>query len=370
MSCKKSYMREHLLDMFPRTFIDGDLKKHREDMLFEREKCMLPETQAVLEREKEVVEINERIAELREMIYDLQFEHNNLLNGCNKTKKEFVRKCPGNDCNGFLSTQWKCGLCDTKVCKECLEVKEKGNEDAHVCDPNNLETAKLLAKDSKPCPACGAVIFKISGCSQMWCTQCHVAFDWDSGRIEKGVVHNPHYYEWQRSQNGGVAPRVPGDDPCGDGLVDVHVAMRSWSHLASATNLALSGFHQGFLHVRFVIMPRYPQNRDAADNDDIRRKYLKNEITQDKFKWLLHKREKSRMVKYEMRQIMDMFLTCGEEILRMTLNDKIKEKDAQVCLTELSALMTYTNGAIERVGKVYKVQLPTFYIINNRMHVE
>jgi hypothetical protein len=33
----------------------------------------------------------------------------------------------------------------------------------------------------------------------MWCVKCHTAFCWNTGIIET-QIHNPHYYEWMRSQ--------------------------------------------------------------------------------------------------------------------------------------------------------------------------
>ena len=35
--------------------------------------------------------------------------------GVNKQRNEFVRACPDENCRGFLSTQWKCGVCAPKV---------------------------------------------------------------------------------------------------------------------------------------------------------------------------------------------------------------------------------------------------------------
>ena len=80
----------------------------------------------------------------------------------------------------------------------------------------------MLAKDSKPCPKCQSLIFKINGCDQMWCTQCHTAFSWKTGKLEKNI-HNPHFYEWQRKNGGGAAPRNPGDFECGREL-DFHTS--------------------------------------------------------------------------------------------------------------------------------------------------
>lgn len=81
-----------------------------------------------------------------------------------KEKRTFVRPCPVNDCRGFLSTAWKCGICENFTCSHCHEVKGKSRDSPHVCLQENVETAKLLAKDTRPCPNCGTRIFKISGC--------------------------------------------------------------------------------------------------------------------------------------------------------------------------------------------------------------
>ena len=130
-----------------------------------------------------------------------------------KKKKEFVRACPVNGCTGFLSSQWKCGVCETWTCKDCMEVIGKDKEAEHVCNPDVLASAQLLKKETKPCPSCSAAIYKISGCDQMWCTQCKVAFSWKTGLKVSGTIHNPHYYQWQRQNGGNV--QNPGAIACG-----------------------------------------------------------------------------------------------------------------------------------------------------------
>jgi hypothetical protein len=78
------------------------------------------------------------------------------------SKKNYIRNCPNNSCRGFINEEWKCGLCGTKICKKCFEQVE--DEKSHKCDPNIIETNKLIAKDSKPCPKCNCLITKLSGC--------------------------------------------------------------------------------------------------------------------------------------------------------------------------------------------------------------
>ncbi len=152
---------------------------------------------------------------------------------------EVMRGCPAEGCRGFLNNKWTCGVCDTAVCRHCHEVvdvevvavpghswlnaegpgvrvpEEEAPEGRtwHRCDPAAYETARLLARETKPCPSCKALISKIDGCDQMWCTQCQTAFSWSTGEKEEGRVHNPHYYEWLRRTQGAVPrePARPGD---------------------------------------------------------------------------------------------------------------------------------------------------------------
>ncbi len=125
-------------------------------------------------------------------------------------RREFIHKCPAADCEGFLNKEWRCGICNILTCKECHEIVGGAG---HDCNPDVIESVKALSKESKPCPKCAAAISKISGCDQMWCTQCQTAFSWRTGAIETVVIHNPHYFEWRRAH--GAPPRAPGDIPCG-----------------------------------------------------------------------------------------------------------------------------------------------------------
>jgi hypothetical protein len=79
-------------------------------------------------------------------------------------KKKFIRRCTRDNCQGFLSTAWKCGLCEHYSCNKCLREKGKKPDDPHECQKADLDTAELIRKDSKPCPNCGEFITKTEGC--------------------------------------------------------------------------------------------------------------------------------------------------------------------------------------------------------------
>ena len=125
-----------------------------------------------------------------------------------RQKRKFVQKCQKEGCRGFLSSQWKCGICEEWTCKDCLEVIGLDKNVEHVCKKENLESAKMIKKETRPCPKCATPIFKINGCDQMFCTQCKTPFSWNTGRIVNGVIHNPHFFQWQR-ENGGTGPVNP-----------------------------------------------------------------------------------------------------------------------------------------------------------------
>ena len=212
-ACNKHWTRKFLADNFTKAFLTGPWKKNLEKTLFDREKALLPATQIVVEQRRERENIKYNISEIDDKIAILQRERQALSIQLHHSKiktaprRQFIRACPDEDCRGFLSTQWKCGLCEKWTCPDCHVVKGLHHDSEHTCDPNDLETAKLLDKDTKPCPKCGTGIFKIDGCDQIWCTLCHTAFSWRTGSIETHI-HNPHYYEWQRRNNGGEAPRI------------------------------------------------------------------------------------------------------------------------------------------------------------------
>jgi hypothetical protein len=79
--------------------------------------------------------------------------------------------CPIKNCRGMIMEHDnKCCLCDCQTCFNCFHIIF---DDNHKCLEENIETATEIRNNTKPCPNCAIRIFKISGCDQMWCTQCH-----------------------------------------------------------------------------------------------------------------------------------------------------------------------------------------------------
>jgi hypothetical protein len=192
MGCRKAWSREVLDSILLTTWINGDYKKHRENILLDREKSRLPAAQLMVGLRKrakelqpvkaqiltEIKEMEKRIAELRDTYLTVERRIQSLMRGQapeeqtaeKKEEKEhrvFIMPCPAADCRGFLSTAYKCGVCDIYVCPDCREVKGADRDTPHTCDENTKATVEKLKKETKPCPECGAGIFKIEGCFRM-----------------------------------------------------------------------------------------------------------------------------------------------------------------------------------------------------------
>lgn len=397
MSCRKGWNRELLDSLFTKSFISGAFKKHREDVLYQREQSLLPATQPYAEREKERHHYKEALkralAELRvlkqqpmpllgtpewhasnRLAIKLQCDiikykneldrrrHRESQQNKHSEKRTFVRCCPAPDCRGFLAEDWKCGMCDGRSCNKCHEYIGKELAAPHTCKPENIETAKLLSKDTRHCPSCAAPIFKIDGCDQMYCMQCHTPFSWKTGQIETGAIHNPHYYEYMRTHGGNAPRRQPGDfGGCGALLPDYSQILRSVRKVWPEVNVTeLGKIVQNYYHIREVTLPMYQRaqgEEGEANNRDLRVRFLLKEIDERHFKQLLHKREKAKMFKQELFQVTNMYqVVLTDILLRLTRSKKASE--AVEVWSEIQQLRNYVNESYEKLHQRYNCKVP------------
>jgi hypothetical protein len=354
MNCKHEWNYKTLISLFTRKFVDDVYRKYTEKVLFERERALLPVTQPVVEEQQRQETIKTEILNLKKQIYDLQFKISVSTSELYKTPENnriFIRKCHYENCRGFLNSEWKCGICDMISCSNCHEVK---NTLDHTCKTENIETAKLLAKDTKSCPKCATPIFKIEGCDQIWCTQCQTPFSWKTGQLENGVIHNPHYFEWLRINGNGDRNLL--EVRCGR-EIDNHFI----SNIVSVSSLQMSTICRHIVHIRRVELPRYVVNI-INDNEDLRVKYLTQKITEEKFKSLLQKRNREKTKRREIANILNMYIDSSTDILYRYLNEckqcKVSGNTVnfieQKYIFELTSLITYTNSCFTDVSNLYK----------------
>jgi hypothetical protein len=371
MGCKNLWSREFVDSFCTKIFRNSELRRHRESVLFEREKIRMPETQPDVERilamrhlnfvlgeqrnrlvrlhnrytaqgisfeaRKHLKELQDLNAEMTQTFEDLNKLRNGATVGDHSQPLALVRKCPTEDCKGFMNEEWFCGLCKNTFCEHCNEIVN----DQHECDPGAVETMKLLKKDTKPCPKCGTMIHKLSGCSQMWCPDCHTAFDWRTGRIEVGRIHNPHYIEFK---NKFSLSREHGDIPCG-GVPDFG-ELRSNEFMTSVRKI-ISQYNRD---INF----RYDEIADD-DNRWLRTIYMLNDMDTPTFKKELQRRDKMREKYRDIRNIFQMFVDTAGDLLRQYVLDNSKYKEIRDILIKLAS---YTNDEIRKIHNRYNCIIP------------
>ena len=397
-NCDHKLNRELLITIFKMSFVNGPYKEHRENILAESEKALLPETMKYIKLENNIkqfenysqdVKTNSDILlqkykiysmepwipkERRDKLKQFRFVIENLHPDIddpdfiilkkyyedyneykrvtskdnddnmyeNVTKRNswramnvircvinhfpidddsehvvhnFIRKCPHLDCRGYLSTRWKCELCKRYTCNKCYNIHEG------ECKPEDIASFELIKHETKPCPKCSVVIFKISGCDQMWCTQCHTAFSWNTGRIETHI-HNPHYFEYMANRNDTIV-----NDRC----VDFTPPEKFINHYA----------------VAHALLDRHRIKNNGTL--DIRFRFLKGEFDDNAFKKEIQKRMKENDKKREFIDICNMFITILTDRLtfyHMTDDKKIVEDD-------IEELRRTYNILIQRAGISY-----------------
>jgi hypothetical protein len=328
------FLRSHFTD----AFISGDLREHTTKILFQQQVAMLAATQPAVERRvritsirKDILDIDQQMNELLIRKRILQQEARILERGGEAGNEDdsvsaaFHHKCCDPECLGFVSSAWKCGLCEKFSCTHCREVKGTTKEevDAHVCNADSVETVKFLKTDTKPCPGCGTYIHKTEGCDQMFCTHCKQLWSWNTGRIEERG-HNPHYLEWMRNRAGaGGGPaeiliRDPADVQCGREIDwrfnnSVYDLFRTISRTFTPQDseidqmrIAVIRWSDSIIHLRHHDVPHFRTASEIMGPlENLRISYMLKQITESHFRLRIFQIHRSADIH---RQILDLLV--------------------------------------------------------------
>jgi hypothetical protein len=288
-------------------FLQGEFAKHQQNVLFAQEQAMLPAAQAAVAHDLIVKNIDAQINDISQQIKQLTALKLDLLQTKRQLQREgptaadaspgeqFIHRCAHSDCNGFVSSAWKCATCDKYTCSQCREPKNHRDDADHVCNPDTVASVALLKTSTKPCPSCKVLVHKTEGCDQMFCTQCKRLWSWNTGKFETRG-HNPHYLQWMRENHPNGMPRDPNDVQCGREIdhhflstlhrlikatiaslptdYDSHVFGYIFASISSITHLRHHDLHQ------FQIADRFHINLPA------RKAFVSNLISLTKFKQL------------------------------------------------------------------------------------
>ena len=366
-ACKKQFSDDFNYNNFPKSWMDGEYRVHQQNIMTGKELSLLTHTQPHLERileseaaRKEMNDVRWELEKLKARYEAIRIKVYNLENRpVEQRSVSIVCACPVVGCRGFVSNRNKCGVCDVSVCGKCQNVKN----DEHQCKEDELKSVEEMEKTCRNCPNCTARIFKTEGCDQMWCTQCHVAFNWRTGKIEKGVIHNPEYFKYIR-ENGGVVPRNPNEVQCGGmpavrNLGDRRIALsqipviEKYGRRYKSGGVLIADIYQKVSHFQQVVLPSLPTAVDNETNLDLRIKYMRKEIDKEKFTQMIYRRHKDRKKKIEYRDVLEMYCSVTQDLFYRLFENY----DVPRFLAEEERVATFAMESIERLNKKYNSKM-------------
>ena len=88
---------------------------------------LVERTKLIEDKSKELTEFNNEFQEARKIYFQSLNKLNLKRDEINKIKrgdivterKKFIMPCPGDNCKGYLSTQYKCEVCKLYTCPDC-----------------------------------------------------------------------------------------------------------------------------------------------------------------------------------------------------------------------------------------------------------
>ena len=387
MKCNAHWNQQFIIENLNKCFWENEYKNHRTKILTDAEISKIPETIQYasnynkiqeLSNEKSCIatkisELTKQLTELKNKSRTIQINILNLKNGIDiGEKKKFIMPCQNNGCKGFLSSQYKCEICELFTCPHCFEIIGHNKNDNHTCDENNIKSAEEIKKTTKPCPNCGERIFKIIGCDQMWCTQCKVAFSWNTGRIENKTIHNPHYYDYIKN-NGGIVNRNVGDIHCG-GIMSYHslytdVLIKLRQHEdAVQLCLKLTNLHRLIGHLTYHDLQNIRQKINSlSDFKQLRAKYILKIIDKKEFSKQIYYNDKIRRKNQELLYIYEILSTYGIEFFKeLEFNDFYINKSSLLtsfkiylnnAFSKITNLFNYCNNEFKMVSATYNLSI-------------
>jgi len=422
-SCGRTWSRKFIQSAFTNAFIKGELKKHSEDVLFDREKSLMPATQPIVENRIEIEKLRQELwdldAEMRRIATKRIAISNDISRRIHMSNRriieaaeggDFLRECPDTNCRGYLSTRWKCGVCSKWTCKECHTIKGDSENAEHECDPDTLASRRMIDEETRSCPKCRVSIYRIHGCDQMFCTKCNTAFDWRSGRIIHGRnIHNPHYFEWRNSQQQTRTHRGADED---DAQNINNLCMREMNgdtlHLLNSlflqkrkTNMALNTRRRHTSYERQILdnarnliaMGDYMVHGNQVMNinelnQELRIEFMRNNITPEYFKKRIQENEKKHMKELEIRNLFEMayhslsdiFLRYIQALAKVNVIEYLDQdwwkyetgttypEEVDTIMDEIPELLKYINSCFEEISSVYHSTVK--YVITENLNYQ
>lgn len=361
MHCKHQWDLFFTNNILPRNYMSTQWRVSRAGLLLNRERSYFPETMPFVALEIEKENLQDELRKIEEEEHKLKTRKNNIYrriqeihnfpNSSNSKDKEKesgsfkIRQCPTINCKGFLDTSnGHCIICNHFSCLSCNTNK---NGENHECKQEDLETWQTIQKSSKPCPNCATRIQRSYGCAQMWCPGCHVAFNWNTGHIERGPIHNPHFYEWADRLGIQQAPNV---NRCEENRVWYYYG---FTNIPTESRKNFRECHQRLNH---IVNNEIGNLRIKAQriNTDLRIKFIRNLMNEEQYKKILIQREIQHQKDVRMLETLDTLNMVVVPLLQQLLS---KEISYEIFLNHLKNLEKFVNENITEINNTFRSKI-------------
>jgi hypothetical protein len=152
--------------------------------------------------------------------------------------------------------------------------------------------------------------------------------------------------------NGGVIPRTLGDVPCG-GRMHIGIMLQAIRPCPEQEENLVVQIYTSLQHIenyeirfRFRVYP--------IDNSQLRILYLMNSVSEVEFKKRIQEGEKRMKKISEIRDVFQMFVNTGDDILRRMIIDM----NLTESLTMFDALRMYVNESMIKISRRYNCVAP------------
>jgi hypothetical protein len=417
IQCHVIWTEEFVEEQFPLTWVDEKLRQHLNQIIFEQEKSMLSAASNEIYR-RELVEkrtqmqhqfniLTNTIEDIRHIIsrYEESYRQcqqrlkssterqkttimremeqseiilinkrqilanrhaqmNTLMRQIERFNEEYDEKldlsvnsirCPKHACKGFLTAKYYCPVCKDNFCRDChVCLDSRIYKETHKCDSDLVRTIRSISHDTKPCPNCKMPIYKLEGCNMMFCTNCNTAFNWVTGEIEKGRIHNPHYFDWLRRNNQDPNQQqiYPTGREVAAGQGECRIQIGEIQSICRERKLEnTQDIYNGLrllIHIEEVMLAR-PVPEYANRHIELRIQYIqsKGKITEEEWKKMLRTAEYEFRFKMKYRQLVETL-----HLVLLDLYRKFKyEETYDSILKEIHIIVDYFNEHSKKLSR-------------------
>ena len=187
----------------------------------------------------------------------------------------------------------------------------------------------------------------------------------NTGNIESGIIHNPHAHSFFQNNPDALNNYMNNNNNqnqnnCRNHIPNFHQLMKVSNYMDKDSLKRIEYIHRNiseFRQYRRNYYIEYINNNDDENNEDIRYRFLYNEIDDKHFKSMLHARNKKVSLKkavYEIiistSEIVENFLWTIHDINNKSILEcEDKESEVKKIIDILSDLRSDTNKTIESI---------------------